>query len=176
MKKNKQSVFKFSLFGSRAEVHNQFISDSLDFDTTINKIKSLVKAGDKEKIIINIDVFISNNPDNSNYYRLHDIIRIILNFGIKRVQFNLINPDDNKLIDSLDIVASYISKARYVFLFDLIVKVKGLPYCLIPEPESLIIKSSNKNDFVKLKRCKLCSYNQKCDGILKGYLKKQIFD
>ena len=169
--KNNNKVFKFFLNGSRSEVHNQFMGESFDFDMTIEKIKDLIKTGKKEMIVIHINVFISDDPEYSNYYRLHDIIRIILEFGIKKVQFNLINPNNEKLIDSLNVVASYISKARYVFLFDLFVKVKGMPYCLISEPESFILKSDDSKDFIKLKRCKSCAYNQKCNGILKGYLK-----
>lgn len=119
----------------------------------------------------NIDVYTSNHHETSNYYRLHDTVRLALSSGMKQIQFTLVNPSQSNLIASLDKVAEYISKARYVFLFDLLVKVKGLPYCLIPEPESVILKSERPQDFVKLKKCKICRYFKQCDGIPKGYLK-----
>ncbi len=163
--------FKISLSGSCPEVHNQLSQEGLDFKKTLRRIKNLIKLGQKENIIVNIDVFTSNHPETSNYYRLHDTIRLILKLGIKKIQFTLINPSQNNLIASLDKVAKYISKARYVFLFDSLIKVKGLPYCLIPEPESVILKSERPQDFIKLKKCKTCRYYQQCDGILKRYLK-----
>jgi len=163
--------FKISLSGSCPETHNRLTQKALDFKKTLKKIKNLIKLGYKENIIINIDVFTSNHPETSNYYRLHDIVRLVLGLGIKKIQFTLINPQQNNLIVSLDKVAKYISKARYVFLFDVLIKVKGLPYCLIPEPESVILKSQKSKDFIKLKRCKTCRYNKECNGILKGYFK-----
>ncbi|PIY82332.1 MAG: hypothetical protein COY78_07100, partial [Candidatus Omnitrophica bacterium CG_4_10_14_0_8_um_filter_44_12] len=34
----------------------------------------------------------------------------------------------------------------------------------------MISKSDRPQDFVKLKKCKICRYFKQCDGILKGYL------
>jgi len=167
--KKKSKRFKISLFTFCSMAHNQFVQESFDFKEAFRKIKNLIKLGHKTNMIININVFTSNNPDSSNYYRLHDTIRSILRLGIKKIQFTLVNPSQDNLIASLDKVAKYISKARYVFLFNALIKVKGLPYCLIPEPESVILKSQRSEDFIKLKKCKTCRYNEQCDGILKGY-------
>lgn len=167
----KNKFFKIFLNGHRSEIHNRFVNNSYNFKETVNKINELIKSGKKNNIIINIDVCVSDCIKNSNYFRLNSILKLAKRFDIEKIQFNLINPDKSNLIDSLDIIASHISKARYVFLFDLLIKVKGLPYCLIPEPNGIILKSNKPEDFVKLKQCKICAYNQKCDGILKGYFK-----
>jgi len=169
MKRNNYS--KIYLYGHRSEIHERFVKNNFTFKKSIQKIEELIKEGKKDNIVLNVDIYTGNQVKNSNYFRLNGILKIAKQFRIKKIQFNLINPSKDKLIDSLDAVASYISKARYVFLFDSIIKVKGLPYCLIPEPEGLILKSNNSKDFVKLEKCKLCTYNQKCNGILRGYLK-----
>ena len=168
--RNKINHFKVFLHGHRPEVHNRFARDGISFKENLQKIKSLIKSGQRENIIINTDIYASDCLKNSNYFRLNGILKIAKQFGVKRVQFNLINPVQSNLIDSLDRIASFISKARYVFLFDSLIKVRGLPYCLIPEPEGVILKSESSQDFIKLKKCKICRYYQQCDGILKGYI------
>ena len=170
MKKN-VDYFRINLHGHRPEVHQRFASDGISFKANLQKISSLVKQGKRDKIIINTDIHTSSRVKDSNYFRLNGILKIAKQFGIQRVRFNLLNPSQNNLVESLDKVASFISKARYVFLFDLLLKVEGLPYCLIPEPEGVILKSKNQKNFVKFKKCKACRYYQQCDGILKGYLK-----
>ncbi|MFH1551566.1 MAG: radical SAM protein [bacterium] len=161
---------KVRIHGQRSDVHVRFVKKGdFDFNETINKIKSLIKLGHRDNIVVNIDIHISDCQKESNYFRVNGILEIAKRFGIRKIQFNLINPVKGNLIASLDDVASFISKARYVFLFDLFVKVKGLPYCLIPESEAVIIKSENPDQFRKVSQCRKCVYNQKCDGILKGY-------
>jgi AdoMet-dependent heme synthase len=167
----KAHYFKIFLYGHNSEFHDYFSKNSLDFKATLQKIKELVGSGHKDKIILNIDVHTSDCKEKSNYYRLNAVLEIAKRFGIKRVQFNLINPSNKNLIASLDEVAFFLSKRRYVFLFDLLVKIKGLPHCLIPEPESVILKSESLRDFIKLEKCKNCRYDNQCNGILKGYLK-----
>ncbi|MFH1551574.1 MAG: radical SAM protein [bacterium] len=161
---------KVRMYGHRLDIHDRFVQkDDFNFNETINQIESLVNFGRKDNIVINIDLHISNYQRGSNYFRINSILEIARKFGIKKIQLNLINPVRGNLIATLDEVSSYISKARYVFLFDLFIKVKGLPYCLIPEPEAVIIKSENRDQFRKVSQCRKCTYNQKCDGILKGY-------
>lgn len=163
--------FKVFLHGHRPDIHARFSRDGESFVNAVQKIKDLVKNGRGEDIVLNTDVHVSNCEKESNYFRLNAILKIAKRFGIKKVQLNLINPPRTNLIASLDAVADAISKVRYVFLFDLLIKVKGLPYCLIPEPESVILKSERPQDFVKLKKCRICRYFEQCDGIPKGYLK-----
>jgi MoaA/NifB/PqqE/SkfB family radical SAM enzyme len=162
--------FKIFLHGHRPDIHSRFSQNGESFEIAMRKIKDLVKNGHKDEIILNTDVHISDCQKESNYFRLNAILKIAKRFGIKRVQLNLINPSRNGLIAPLDEVASYISKARYVFLFDFLTKVKGFPYCLIPEPQGVILKSERPWDFVKFKKCKICRYYRQCDGILKGYI------
>ena len=158
------------IHGNRQEIHARFSENGADFKETLHRMKNLIKSGHRKDIIINTDVYVSDCVKKSNYFRLNGILQLAKTLGVRKVQLNLINPSQKNLITSLDEVASYISKARYVFLFDLLVKIKGLPYCLIPEPESVISKSDRPQDFVKLKKCKICRYFKQCDGILKGYL------
>ena len=170
----KDNYYLIPLYGNRPELHDRFGNRGKDYKSygdTLEKIRRLIKLGHREHIVINTDVRTADCVKDSNYFRLNGVLKIAKRFGIKMVQFNLINPRHRNLIASLDIVANAISKVRYVFLFDLLVKVKGLPYCLIPEPESVILKSERPQDFIKLKKCKICRYYQQCDGILKGYLK-----
>ena len=168
--KTRFNNFNFFLHGHRPEIHSRFSRNGENFEIVMRKIKDLVKNGQKNEIILNTDVHVSDCEKESNYFRLNAILKIAERFGIKRVQLNLINPSRNGLIAPLNEVASYISKARYVFLFDFLTKVKGLPYCLIPEPEGVILKNEKSRDFVKLKKCKICRYYRQCDGILKGYI------
>lgn len=169
----KGNNFIFFLNGHREEVHNRFNARNTSFNDDIKEIKDLIKKGCKDNIIINTDIHIGNSTKYSNYFRLNDLLKFVKNFGIKRIQLNLINPTPRYkgLRDSLEGVASYVSNVRYAFFFDLLVKVKNIPYCLVPESDGFVLKNDdNKDNFVKLGQCKQCFYNKKCSGILKGYL------
>jgi len=159
-----------TLYGSRPETHNFLNYGSMDFQTTLDLMIKIIKSGQGRKLTVQIGVITADKVDTSNYYRLHDITRLVLNYKINKIEFNLVNPECNNLAASLDQVAAFISKARYVFLFNTLIKVRGLPYCLLPEPEGVIIKSENSKNFRKLPQCKVCRYDKMCNGILKGYL------
>ena len=165
---NKRIVF---LQGDRPEIHGRFSRDGKSHKETIGYLKKILRSDDKDKIVIWSDIQTADCIKESNHFRLHGIAKVAKRHGVKKVRFDLINPTRDRLIASLDEVADAVSKVRYVFLFDLLVQVSGMPYCLMPEPEGVIVKSDRIKDFVKLKKCKSCRYFKQCDGILKGYLK-----
>ena len=163
--------FKISLCGHRPGLHDLITGVAGSFKETVLGINNLIKLGQKDNIILNIPVISDQNLKFANFFRLNGIIRIAKDFGIKKVQLDLINPA-NKIGNSIGEVARYISKARYVFLFDMLIRVKGLPHCLIPEPEGVILKSENNKNFKKLKKCITCRYYKQCDGIPRGYFNR----
>lgn len=161
----------FLLHGHRPEIHARFSRGGLGYEKTLEEIRKAIRSGQERRIIIGANVHAGGCVKDSNYFRLNGILEIARRFGIKMVHLNVINPRQKNLIASLDDVAEAVSKVRYVFLFDLLVKVTGIPYCLIPEPESVISKSNRPRDFIKLKKCGGCRYYRQCDGILKGFIK-----
>jgi MoaA/NifB/PqqE/SkfB family radical SAM enzyme len=161
---------KISLNGRCLKIQARFIRGSIDFKEARQRMKDLIRSRHPKDIVFDIEVYTARGPETSNYYRLNDIVRLGLGLGIKKIQFSVVNPKDNP-VASLNEVAAYLSKARYVFLFEAITKIKGMPYCLIPEPESVILRSSQPRNFVKFRKCKTCRYFKQCDGVPKGYLK-----
>jgi len=78
-------IIKFFLFGSRSEVHDRFIDNDHDFKKTISEIEESIRLGNRDNIIININIYISDCVKESNYFRLNSILKLAKNFGIKKI-------------------------------------------------------------------------------------------
>jgi radical SAM protein with 4Fe4S-binding SPASM domain len=120
----------------------------------------------KKESSLNIDL------TKENIWNTRSFIKKFLKKGIKNFQLNVVNPDNKALIIPLDELLSFASNIRYAFLDKALIKIIGLPYCLIPEPEGFIFKSQ-KGDFLKNKNCRHCKFFLNCLGLPRFYYNKQ---
>jgi len=158
------NYFKISLYGHSPQLHDEITQTKDSFKQTIKGIRNLIKLGQKDNIVLSVVL------NRLNYKNLPDILELIKRFKIKKIQLNVAKTTRNDLLVPLDVLADYISKARYQFFFDFLIKVKSIPYCLIPEPESLFLKSKRSKDYIYTAECKMCKYNKICSGVLRKYV------
>ncbi len=158
------NYFKIPLHGPDAQLHDRITQKEGSFEEVIRGIRNLVRLGQKDNIVLSVAV------NRLNYKYLVRILRLANQLGLKKAQLNITKTDSKKLIVPLEILADHISQARYRLFFDFLIKVKNIPYCLIPEPESLFLENGKSKDYQYLKKCEGCKYNKVCPGILKSYV------
>jgi len=163
--KNGANYFKISLHGNNPELHDNITQSKKSFKETISGIKNLIKLGQRDNIVISVVL------NGLNYKNLSEIFEIIKNLGIKKAQVNIAKTGEKNLIVPLEILAECISKIRYRFFFDVLLKAKNIPYCLMPEPESMFLKDKDSSSYKHLNQCRDCKYKTACSGIEKNYLK-----
>jgi len=163
--KSGANYFKISLHGHNPESHDNITQSRSSFRETIRGIKNLVELEQKDNIVISIVL------NGLNYKNLPEIFKIIKSFGIRKVQVNVAGTSKKDLVVPLEILAKQVSKIRYQFFFDVLLKVKNIPYCLMPEPESMFLRNKDTNNFSYLIQCEDCKYKTVCSGIGKNYLK-----
>lgn len=160
------NYFKISLHGHNPRLHDRITQTNGSFVKTIRGIENLIKLGQGDNIVLLIVV----NKFNIKY--LYNIVQLAMKLKIKKAQLNIVKTYDNNLWVSLDELSKRITWIRHRYLFDIFIKVKGIPYCLIPSPESLFLKDANMKDYVYLDECKECKYKSVCYGVMKYYIKK----
>jgi len=174
--KYKAKRFEIFFYGHNAEVHDFFARRKGSFGENIKKIKSLIKAGQQKKIIINIPIIIQSQQKESNLLAIESILRLIIGFNIKRVQLTLTN-SPAKPYTSIDSLANYIlSRILSKFSFNLLIKIKNIPLCLLksiygyPLKELIAKNEESSDNFIKLRQCQKCNYFKECPGILDSCL------
>lgn len=159
------NYFKISLHGHYSGLHERVTQSKGSFAETLKGIRNLTKLGQKENIVLSVTV------NSINYEYLYNILFLIRNLGIKKAQLNIVKTDIGSLPVSLKQLSERLTRLRDQYLFDIFIKVKGVPYCLIPAPESLFLKDANEEDYIFLPGCKGCKYSTVCNGVLKSNLK-----
>jgi radical SAM protein with 4Fe4S-binding SPASM domain len=158
------NYFKVSLHGFNARLHNKITQTKNSFEETIKGIRNLIKLEQKDNIVLSIVL------GRFNYRDLVEILKLVRQIGLKKVQLNIVKTNNKDLIVPLEILSKYVSQARYRFFFDFLIKAKNVPYCLIPEPESLFLHGNKSKEFKYLSKCKKCKYNKVCSGLLINYV------
>lgn len=165
------NFFKVSLHGDSPELHDYITQVRGCFKETISGIRNLTRLGQKEAIVISTVV------NSLNYSHLYKILQVVKKLQVKKIQLNIVRTQISQLLGSLDEIAKRITSLRDQYLFDIFIKAKGLPYCLIPAPESLFLNDrDNKQEYVLLDKCKSCKYRAICPGILKCYIDNNMPD
>jgi MoaA/NifB/PqqE/SkfB family radical SAM enzyme len=132
------NYFKISLHGDDAQLHDRIVQRKGSFRQTIKGIENLIELNQRDNIVLSVVLL------NLNYRHLPEILKIAKRFKIKKVQLNAARTNNHNLLVPLDILANYISRVRYQFFFDLLIKTKDIPYCLLMEPESFFFKKQKK--------------------------------
>lgn len=158
------NYFKISLHGHSPQLHDRITQVHGSFSQTIKGIKNLIKLGQKDNIVLSVVV------NSLNYKYLNNILQLAKQLKIKKAQLNIVKTDNHALLVSLDELAKSVTWLRDRYLFDIFIKLKGLPYCLIPAPESLFLRDMNTKDYLPLDNCKECKYNIICHGVPKDYM------
>jgi len=158
------NYFKIFLYGHNAKLHEEISEIEGSFEKTIGGIKNLIKLGQRKNLVLCIVL------TELNYKNLFDILDLVCALKINKAELDVAGVSRKRPMVSLHILADYISRARYHYYFDLLVKAKNIPYCLIPEPEILFLKTDSRDEFIRVEKCSTCRYSQICPGILKEYL------
>jgi len=159
------NYFKVSLHGDTPKLHDYFSQKEGSFNQTIRGIKNLINLGQRDNIVLSIVI------NRLNYEKVASILKIAQRFKIKKIQINAVKTDNDNLLMPLEILGHQLSGIRYRFFFDLLIKSKGVPYCLIREPESFFLEDRRNKGYQHLKECKSCRHNKICPGIWKSYSK-----
>ncbi len=157
------NYFKIPLHSFDAQLHDKITQKENSFEETIKGIKNLIKLKQKDNIVLSVVL------SKLNYRDLIETLKLAKQIGLKKAQLNIVETDDKKLIVPLEVLANHISQARYRLFFDLLIKVKNIPYCLIPEPESLFLQNKKSKDYQCLAECLKCKHDKICLGVLKSY-------
>ena len=158
------NYFKISLHGHIGRLHDKITRSSGSFRQTIKGISNLIRLGQRDNIVLAVTV------TNLNDKYLYNIMKLVKHLNIKKVQLNVVKTNDHNLLPSLDNLARRIAAIRDAFLFDFIIKAKGIPYCLIFSPESLFLKDAHSEDYMFLDECRQCKYSTICHGIENSYV------
>jgi MoaA/NifB/PqqE/SkfB family radical SAM enzyme len=159
------NYFKISLHGHNERLHDKITRSKGSFRQTMKGIKNLLKLGQRDNIVLSVTVCSLNEK------YLYNIMKLAKRFKIKKAQLNVVRTDNHNLLPSLDELAKRIAIIRERFLFDIIIKAKGIPYCLIFSPESLFLKDVHSEDYIFPDECRQCKYNTICSGVMNSYLK-----
>jgi len=163
--KSGANYFKIPLHASSSQLHDKITQTKDSFSQTIKGIKNLIELGQKNNIVLSIIL------NKLNFKNLYDTLNLVRELGINKVQLNAVETTKNDLLVPLNILAVFISDVRYEFFFDILIKTKNIPYCLMPEPESFFLKSSKNKNHRHINECKICKYNKICHGLLNNYIK-----
>ncbi len=158
--------FKISLYSLNCSVHDKITGRIGSFRESLKGLNNLIDLGSQKNIVINI-VLTNQNIKGINY-----LIKKFTKKGIKKFQLNIVDSKKGYSLIPLNKIASFASAIRYDFIDKALIKIKGLPYCLIPEPEGLILKSQSKN-FIKTPDCQDCKFFSDCNGLPKFYYSKK---
>lgn len=157
------NYFKISLHGHNSGLHDQITQTPRSFSQTIRGVKNLIRLNQRDNIVI---VTVVNSL---NFKHLHNILDLARRLKIKKVQLNAVKTNNRNLCIPLEEIAKRITKIRGRYLFNMFIKTKGIPYCLMPNPEILFLRGINRKDYTFLDACKDCKYNAICPGVLKSY-------
>jgi len=160
------NYFKISLNSLDDLMHDKITGQPGSFNETLKGLNNLISLGLQENIVINIAL------TNKNIKTIDYLIRKFLEKGIIKFQINIVDAENRSSLIPFDKIISFVSALRYKFIYKAFIKIKGLPYCLIPEPEGLILKSQSKN-FIKVSDCQNCKFFSNCDGLPKFYYSKK---
>lgn len=103
----------------------------------------------------------------NNYIDLKkEIFRLI---KLKKRQVELTITDKKELMPSFGKIALHLqgitSYENYIQI-----KIKDIPYCLLPNIDERMIFNESKEGKIKLQQCKDCRYEKRCGGVLNKYL------
>ena len=157
---------KISLYSLNCLVHDKITGQIGSFKESLEGLDNLINLGLQKNIVINITL------TNQNIEGVYYLIKKFTEKGIKKFQVNIVDSEKKSSLIPLNKIISFVSTIRYDFIDKALIKTKGLPYCLIPEPEGLILKSQSKN-FIKTPDCQNCKFFPDCNGLPKFYYSKK---
>jgi MoaA/NifB/PqqE/SkfB family radical SAM enzyme len=148
--------FKIHFYSLDESVHDQITGSAGSFYKSLIGLENLIALGLQKNIVIVIVL------TNRNIEGVSNLIRKYIKRGVIKFQLEIVEPQKKYLMISFNKIISFISNIRYDFIDKALIKIKGLPYCLIPEPEGLILKSQSKN-FIKTSDCQDCKFFADCN-------------
>jgi len=102
-----------------------------------------------------------------NYVNLKkEIFRLM---KLKRHQVELSITDKKELMPSFGEIALYLQEITAYENY-IQIKIKDIPYCLLPDIDERMIFNESKEKKTKLQQCQGCRYEKRCAGILNKYL------
>ena len=180
--------FSPALHGHNAKLHEFLTRSKGSFNQTVQGIKNLRELG---QVIITNTVVVK-----PNYRYLPEIARLLVNLKVDQFQFAFVHPIGNAyryfndIVPEISKAAPYIKKGLQIGIdAGISVMAEAMPYCLmqgyedyvseqfIPETEIIDIDYVDKNyketrikeSKVKFSQCKLCKFNEICEGPWKEY-------
>lgn len=130
------------------------------FEQTLNGIINLLRLNANIKLLVPLTT--------QNYKELYDITHRFFHLGIKNIEFELRDIDDQNILPFVSQSASKLKNIIDEFT-DIKITVKNIPTCLL-ESYPLLITNNKDNKKSKAKHCIDCLENKNCNGIWQTYL------
>ena len=180
--------FAIAIHGDSRELHDYLTNAKGSFQETLQGIKNLVKLN--QRVMTNTVI---TKP---NYRHLPNIARLLINTGVKRIQFAFIhimgNVHKNKysVVPRKTLVEPYVKKALDIGISaGVAISTEAIPYCFMVGYENCVGEEKIPRtkvfdlDYViedftitrqregktKDSRCQKCLYFARCEGPLKEY-------
>jgi len=171
-------VFSFVEF---REKEYDILTNTKDFHKKLKGLKNLASLNNKIKIFINFLIYSGNQNLVTEYikkiykeYKIKNFILSVLEPDCNRVRKNKwLIPDMKTVLNSLIKLKNFVKNTE---IFIMLPQNGVLPFCIAkklnffyPISDNIINTTIESNNYIKFEFCKRCSYNRKCNGIIKTY-------
>ncbi len=163
-----------SLNGATPQMHDRQTQAKGSFLQTVKGIKNVIELKDKGfSLIVNLLL------NKINYLELPKMINLISGLGVKEI--NILNAAplsrrsrNKKIIMRMSELGQHVVNVLKDYKDNLSPKfllVEFLPCSLLKDARKYFFPCLEKNpDKIRIPLCQNCSYESKCDGVLKGYI------